>query len=159
MAKIVVTKDVLLDGAQMFIASTVTGIIGFLKEREIPVKEFIAYMGEKFEGSLEELEGRGAGETMEHLLALGLLPMGAEVISKQLSPDKAEVTITQLPPQAVLEKFGTTPKELLSGFGVTQKEYESLYAMWEPAVKAIGLKFKYHTKNGQEVLSLEKAAE
>ena len=94
---------------------------------------------------------------MEHLLTLEVLPMGAEVISSQLSPDKAEVALTPLPPRAVLEKFGTTPKELLMDFGVTQKEYESIYAMYEPAVKAIGLKFRHYLKDSQEIISLEKA--
>ena len=157
MAKIEVSKEVLLDGAQMSIAATIAGIAGFLKEREIPIKELIAYMGEKFEGSLGDLEGRGADEVMEHLLALEVLPMGAEVISSQMTPDKAEVTLTPLPPRSVLEKFGTTPGELLKGFGITQKEYESIYAMYEPAVKAVGLKFRHYSKDGQEILSMEKA--
>lgn len=72
----------------MCIAATIAGIAGFLKERNIPLKELIAYMGEKFEGSLGDLEGRGADEVVEHLLTLEVLPMGAEVISSQLAPDR-----------------------------------------------------------------------
>jgi hypothetical protein len=158
MAKIEVSKDVLLDAAQMSLAATMAAIAGFLKEHNIPLKDFVTYMGESFEGSLEMLEGRGAGEVMEHLLKLEILPMGAEVVSSRLSADSAEVTLTTLPPKPVLEKFGTTPKELLSGFGVTQREFESIFAMFQPAAKAIGLKFSHHSKDNQEILTLETAA-
>ena len=156
MAKNEVPNEVLLDGAQMIVAATIAGIAGFLKERNIPLKEFVDYLGETFEGSLGDLEGRGANEVMEHLLTLQVLPMGVEVISSQSSSDKAEVKLTALPPQKVLEKFGTNPAELLEGFDVTQQEYESIYAMYEPATRAIGLKFKHRLKDGQEIISLEK---
>jgi hypothetical protein len=57
----------------------------------------------------------------------------------------------------VLEKFGTTPRELLGGFGVSQRDFEAIYAMYEPAAKAIGLRFTHQLKGGQELLSLEPA--
>lgn len=140
----------------MIIAATIAGTAGFLKERGIPFRELIDYMGETFEGSLGDLEGRGADEVIEHLLTLQILPLGVEVVSSQSSQDKAEVTLTTLPPQKVLEKFGTTPEELLEGFDVTQQEYESIYAMYEPAARAIGLEFKHLLKDDQEVISLGK---
>jgi hypothetical protein len=158
MAKIKVSKEMLLDGAQMGMAATVAAIAGFLKERNIPLKDFVTYLGESFEGSFGDLEGRGADEVMEHLLTLEVLPMGAEVISSQLTVERAEVTLTTLPPASVLEKFGTSPKELLKGFGVTQKEYESIYESYAPAIKAIGLSFKHKVKDGQETLILEKVS-
>ncbi len=141
----------------MTIAATMAGIAGFLKDRGIPLKEFVDYMGEKFEGTLGSLEDRGAGEVMEHLLVLEVLPMGGEVVSEKLSAEKAEVTLTSLPPRALLEKFGTTPRELLRDFGVTQSEYESFYAMFEPAAQAIGLSFRHRSIGGQESLVLERA--
>ncbi len=157
MAKNEVSKEVLLDGAQMIIAATIAGIGGFLKERDIPLKEWADYMGDAFEGSLGHLEGRGAGEVMEHLLALQVLPLGAEVISSKSSPGKAEVTLKALPPEAVLEKFGTTPAELLEGFDVTQREYESIFSMYEPAARSIGLKFEHYLKDDQAIISLTKS--
>ena len=151
-----VSKDILLDGAQMIISATIAGIGSFLKERNIPIKEWIDYMGETFEGSLGDLEGQGVDEVMEHLLTLQVLPMGAEVVSSKSSTNKVEVTLTTLPPHEVLEKFGTTPAELLEGFDLTQQEYESFYDMFEPTTKAIGLKFEHRLKDGQEIISLEK---
>ena len=143
MPKAAVSKEMLLDGAQMCIAGTVAAIAGFLKERKIPISDFTAYMGDRFEG-------------MQHLLALEVLPMGAEVVLTKSSADRAEVTLTTLPPAKVLEKFGTTPKELLRGFGVTQREFESIYDSFAPAAKAIGMKLAHHIKDGQEVLVIEK---
>ena len=157
MAKQSVSKGVLLDGAQMALSAFLAGTMGFLKERNVPIKEWISYIGEQFEGSLGDLEGEEASRVMEHLLTLQVLPLGAEVISNQTTGDKAEVTLTPLPSQAVLEKFGTTPRELLSSFGLSQKDFEAIYAMYEPAAKAIGLRFTHQLKSGQELLSLEPA--
>jgi hypothetical protein len=93
---------------------------------------------------------------MEHLLELQILPLGVEVVSSQSTAEKAEATVTSLPSHKVLEKFGTTPRELLKGFGITKKEFESVLSMYKPATKAIGLKFKYQSKGEQEVLTLER---
>ena len=152
-----VTKEILLDGAQMSIASIMASTAGFLKEKGIPLKEFVSYFGEQFEGAWADLEGRGVDEVMDHFLTLEVLPMGAEVISKQMTADKAEVALTSLPPQKVLERFGTTPKELLKGFGVTERQFASIYDSFVPAAKAIGLKFSHHAADSHEVLVLEKS--
>jgi len=154
--KVDVPQEMLLDGARMLMMGMTAGTMGFLKERGIPIKEWVAYIGEKFEDSLGALEGEPLGKVMEHLLALEILPMGVEIVSSDITDGKAEVTVTALPSQAVLEKFGTTPKELLSGFGVTQREMSAIYAMYEPAAKAIGLRFSHELKNGKQVLRLER---
>ncbi|PPD58164.1 hypothetical protein [Dehalogenimonas etheniformans] len=151
------STEILLDGAQMSIASMMAAIAGFLKEKGIPLKEFVNYFGKQFEGAWADLEGRGVNEVMDHFLDLEVLPMGAEVISKQASLEKAEVTLTSLPPRKVLERFGTTPSELLKGFGVTERQFASIYDSFIPAAKAIGLKFSHHAQDGHEVLVLEKA--
>ena len=157
MAKNAVSQEVLLDGAQMCIAATIAGIAGFLKERNIPLVDLVNYMGEMFEESLGDLEGRGLDEVMEHLLNLEILPMGAKVMSSKSSLEKVEVTLTVLPPQTVLEKFGTNPTDLLEGFDVTQQEYESIYTMYEPAARAIGLRFEHHLQGDREIISLERS--
>ncbi|MDO8578717.1 MAG: hypothetical protein Q7R50_06010 [Dehalococcoidales bacterium] len=156
MPELKVSKDILLDGAQMSLAATTAAIAGFLKERNIPIKDFVAYMGDNFEGMLGDMEGRGADEVMEHLLKLEVLPMGAEIVSSKMTPDTAEVTLTALPPQKVLEKFGTSSKDFLEGFGVTQKEFASIYESYAPAAKAIGMTFRHHSRDSQEVLTLER---
>ncbi len=94
---------------------------------------------------------------MEHLLTLQVLPLGAEVRSSQTKDRKVEVKLSVLPSRAVLEKFGTTPREFLSGFDISQKDFEAIYGMYEPAAKAIGLRFTHQLKGGQELLSLEPA--
>jgi hypothetical protein len=158
MAQRSVPKAVLLDGAQMALSALVAGTMAFLKERDIPIKEWVSYIGEQFDGSLAELEGEEVGRVMEHLLILQVLPLGAEVISSQSTADKAEAIVTSLPSRNVMEKFGTTPRELLKGFGVTQRDFASLYAMYEPAAKAIGLSFSHRPKDGQELLTLQRGS-
>jgi hypothetical protein len=151
-------KGVLLDGAQMTLMSLLAGTAGFLKERNIPFTELVSYIGEGFAESWGALEGRGAGEAMKHLLALQLLPLGVEVLSSQLKPDKAEVFLTPLPGKAVVEKFGTTPRELLRGFGVNQQEVALIYGMFEPAAKAIGMRWTHQLKGGKQTVRLESRA-
>ena len=158
MAQKSVPKQVLLDGAQMTLSAFIAGTMGFLKQRGIPIKDWVSYIGEQFEGSMGELEGEDVGKVMEHLLTLEVLPMGAEVLSSQSTSDKAEATVTPLPSRSVLEKFGTTSRELMRGFGVTKKEFESIFSMYEPAAKAIGLKFRYQSKGEQEILTLERTS-
>ena len=57
MEKIEASREMLLDGAQMCIAATatVTTIAEFFKQRNIPLKDFISYMGDKFEGAFGEV--------------------------------------------------------------------------------------------------------
>ena len=156
MANDEVSKEVLLDGAQMNIAAIFAGIAGFLKEKDIPFGEFVGYMGDAFEGSLEALEGSEVKDVMEHLLTLEILPLGARVLSSKSSKSEAEVTLTALPPKEVLEKFGTTPDELLEGFGISREEYESCFTMYEASVNAIGLTFEHKLKGDEEIITLKK---
>jgi hypothetical protein len=156
MAKANVSKQMLLDGAQMAASALCGSTMGFLKQRGIQIEDWVSYIGENFEGSLGDLEGEGVYQVMQHLLGLQVLPLGAEIISTDFTEDKAEVTLTTLPSRTLLEKFGTTPRELLRGFGLTQKDFESIYAMYEPAAKAIGLRFTHQLKGGQQLLSLER---
>jgi hypothetical protein len=151
-----VPKEMLLDGAQMTISAFIAGTMGFLKQKNIPTEDWVSYIGEQFEGSLGELEGEEVGKVMDHLLALEVLPLGVDILSSRSTRDKAEATLTSLPSRTVLQKFGTTPRELLRGFGVTKKEFESILSMYEPAAAAIGLKFKYQSKDDQEILTLER---
>ncbi len=58
MANTEVSKEMLLDGPQMSIAAFIAGTMGFLKQRNILIKDWVSYIGEQFEGSLGELEGR-----------------------------------------------------------------------------------------------------
>ena len=151
-----VPKEMLLDGAQMSLSAFIAGTMGFLKQQNIPIKDWVSYIGEQFEGSLGELEGEEAGNVMGHILTLEVLPLGVDIVSSQSTPDKAEARLTSLPSRTVLEKFGTTPRELLRGFSVTKKEFESILSMYEPAAAAIGLKFKYQSKDDEEILTLER---
>jgi hypothetical protein len=151
-----VPKEMLLDGAQMTISGLIAGTMGFLKQHDIPIKDWVSYIGEQFEGSLADLEGEEAGNVMGHLLTLEVLPLGVDILSTKSTPDKAEARVTSLPSRTVLEKFGTTPRELLRGFGVTRKEFESVLSMYGPAATAIGLKFNYQSKDDQEILTLER---
>jgi len=158
MARQSISKDVLLDGTQMALAGLLAGIMSFLKERGIPIKDWVGYIGQQFDGALVDMEGESVEYVMSHLLTFQVLPLGAEVVSSTASDDKAEVVLTSLPSSSVLKKFGTTPRELLGGFKVTPREFASIYAMYEPAAEAIGLRFTHEFRDGKQYLRLEKAA-
>lgn len=151
-----VTKGVLLDGAQMDLTALVAGTMGFLKEKNIPAREWLTYIGKQFEDSWGGLEGEGVDQVVRHLLPIQIQPLGAEVISSQVSPERAEVVLTTLPSRELLEKFGTTPREILGAFGVTQREYAEVYAMFEAPAEAIGLRFTHRLGRGRQVLQIEK---
>jgi len=152
------SKAVLLDGAQMSLMTYLAGTAGFLKDRDIPITEWVSYIGEAFADSWGGLKGQGADEIMQHVLALEVLPLGVEVLSSDLKPDKAEVVLTAFPGKAVLEKFGTTPRELLSGFGANQQELALIYGMFEPAARAIRMRWTHQLKGGKQTLVLEAPA-
>ncbi len=152
-----ISKQVLLDGVQMSLIALIAGTLSFLKKRHIATNDWIQYIGDQFDSSLADLEGEEVGSVMEHLVTLQVLPMGAKVISSKATSKKAEVKVTPLPSRELLEKFGTTPEELLEGFGVSMKEFASIYAMYEPAAKAIGLRFQHQLKGDEELLILEQA--
>lgn len=153
-----VPQDLLLDGAQMVLAALVAGTVGFLKRNNIPVKDWVSYIGERFGGAWSDLYGEDVDQVMQHLLALQVLPLGVEVISSELAPEKATVSVTPFPSPTLLAKFGTTPLQLLRGFGVTQKELSSIYGMHESAAEAIGLRLTYELKGGKQLLNLERVA-
>jgi hypothetical protein len=157
-AKQKVAGEVMLDGAQMGLSVVLAGTMGFLKKHGLPTKDWAEYIGEAFEGALGELEGAPLEAVMEHLLTLEVLPMGPEVVSSKSTPQKAEVTVTPLPSPGLLKKFGTTPREFLSGFGITRQDLASVYAMYEPAARAIGLQFTHELTDGRQKLSLKRAS-
>ncbi len=158
MVKEEVPKEVLLDGAQMGLSVVLAGTMGFLKKHDLPVEDWAQYIGEAFEGALGELEGEPLDTVMGHLLTLDILPMGAEIVSSESTSRKAKVTVTLLPSRALLKKFSTTPREFLSGFGITKRDLASVYAMYEPAARAIGLEFRHELTDSHQVLSLKRAA-
>ena len=158
MAKRQISKDVLLDGAQMDLSVVLAGTMGFLKKHGLSTKEWARYIGEAFEGALGDLEGAPPQTVMEHLLTLDVLPMGTEVVSSESTSRKAEVTLTPLPSRALLKKFGTSPREFLSGFGITKKDLAEVYAIYEPAAKAIGLEFCHELTDSRQLLSLKRAS-
>ena len=157
MAKVRVPKSVLLDGAQMSSAAFIAGTMGFLKKRKIPIQDWVSYIGKHFEDAWTGLEDNSAAGALQHLIVLEAMPLGAEVRSTELTKTGAEATLTPLPSRAVLGKFGTTPTELLRSFGVTQKDVASLYAMFEPAAKAVGLRYTHELQGRKQVLRLESA--
>ena len=158
MAKEQVSKEVLLDGAQMDLSVVLAGTMGFLKKHNLSIEDWAKYIGEAFEGALGDLEGAPLDTVMEHLLTLDVLPMGAEVVSSESTSRKAEATLTPLPSRALLKKFGTTPREFLSGFGVTKQDLALVYAIYEPAAKAIGLEFRHELTDSRQVLSLKRVS-
>ncbi|MBI4332167.1 MAG: hypothetical protein HY673_12890 [Chloroflexi bacterium] len=158
MAQENVSEVMLLDGARMLLSTVLAGIMGFLKEQNIPIKDWVCYTGEKLADSMGRLEGKGADLAMRRLLVLQILPAGSQVVVGVFTAEKAEVTVTPLPSGAVLGKFRTNPGELLRTFGITLKDFESIHGLYGPAMAAIGLHLEHRLAGGQEVVSLVQAS-
>jgi hypothetical protein len=146
----------LLDGSQMTLASMVAGTIGFLKKHDIDPAHWIAHIGEMFEGAWEEMEGEGADAVMVQLLNLSILPMGGKVLRQKMSADSAEVEVSSLPDEAVLERFGTSPADLLEGFDITARDFAVIYELQRPPLEAIGLRFTHGPGKKGYVLKVER---
>lgn len=146
----------LLDGAQMNLIAFIAGTMGFLKEKKVDSKEWAAYIGKSFEDSWQAFEGAGADEIMEHLVPLQFQPLGAEVISSKGNYNQAQVTLSSLPSKAVLQRFGTTPREILQGFGITQREFATLYDILKPSASAAGFQFTHKPTKGRHVIELKR---
>lgn len=151
-----VPKEVLLDGAQMSLSAMIAGTMGFLKTRNIPIKDWVEYMGEQFEGAWEEMEDRELEDIMSHLMTFEVLPLGVEVVSSRASADRVEVIVTPLPDESTLEKFGTTPEDFLSQFDITRQDFAQIYAMYEAAASNVGLRLTHELNDSQEILALER---
>jgi len=76
MGKEGVSKEVLLDGAQMNLSALIVGTMSFLKQKHIPIKDWVLYIGKQFEDSWGGMEGEKAERILEHLLTLEVLPLG-----------------------------------------------------------------------------------
>ena len=138
-----------LDGAQMMMMSFLAGTMGFLKDNDVSIGDWIRHVGGAFEGSWEAFKGAGADETMGHLIPLLIQPLGVEILSSSGDSDEVKLTMTTLPPRDVLERFETTPEELLDGFGITREEFASIYDLFKPAAEAAGFRFT-HGLQGDE---------
>ncbi len=146
----------LLDGTQMNLIAFIAGTMGFLKEKKVDTKEWASYIGKSFEDSWQAFEGAGADEIMEHLIPLQIQPFGAEVISSKGDYNQAEVILSSLPSKAVLQRFGTTPREILGGFGITQREFAALYDIFKPSAAAAGFQFTHKPGKGSHIIELQR---
>lgn len=152
-----ISKQVKLDGAQMLVAALTASTLGFLKERGIAISDWVAYVGDVFEGSWAAFEGRGGDDILDHVAAFNAAPMGAEVISLTQEGDAWELVVSSIPSEDVLARFGTAPEEFLEGFGITRDEFAMVYSMFEAPAAAIGHKFTHSRKGRWHVLRLEPA--
>ncbi len=146
----------LLDGAQMTVMTLIAGTVGYLKERGISPQSWAAYIGEHFEGSWDAFEGSSATETLENILPIQVESLGAELLSGTGNDDRVEVAVGVLPSRTVLEKFGTTPRELLRGFGITQAEFNIFDDMFKAPASAAGFRFTHKSGRGQHTIVLQR---
>ena len=103
------------------------------------------------------IHGAGADEVMGHLIPLQIQPLGVEVVSSEGDEREVKLVLSSLPPREVLERFGTTPKELLGGFGVSADEFALLYDIFKPAAKAAGFRLTHESHAQGHSLTLEKS--
>ena len=83
------TPEQVLRQAQGNATAAVLVTIAYLKERGLPVEEWVAYTGRRFAPAWEELRGRGAAEAAR-VAALNLVSVGGTLVGLSGDAERAE---------------------------------------------------------------------
>lgn len=102
------TAEELLEQAQSNGQATIIATVAFLTERQIPLSAWTASLGRTFARAWEEPAPWDAGEFLDAMLT-NFRSLGAAVVSADLTPDRAEATITGFPDPELCALFAVDP--------------------------------------------------
>ena len=99
------TTEDLLELAQANAQATLIATVAFLQERGIPLADWTAAMGGRYDVAWDEPEPWDADEVLDAVL-VNLRSLGALVVSAALAPDRAEAVTTGFPDPEACDRFG-----------------------------------------------------
>lgn len=95
----------LLEQAQGNFNAIVCTTIAYLKERGLPLDDYVTYVGQKFAPTWDGMQAASAKEFAESA-ALNLVASGGQVLALTGDEHQAEVLMTNSPPADYLEMAG-----------------------------------------------------
>lgn len=141
------TTAELLDWCR-FSALTLLGLaLAYARERDGSVDGFVSFAASKLEASGGTL-GAGGVEAAALGLALSVEALGAEVRSRSMTAEQADLTISDLPSERLCQdledrfEVQITPEEMLALAGVTREEMSRVYDILGAAAAAGGVEFQ-----------------
>jgi hypothetical protein len=119
------------------------GTIAYLKERDLSIEEWAAFLGEKF------APGWGHGYTARKFMeqaALNVVSAGASPRSLSGVEGWAECVVGDWPPQGKLasERFGHF-------FGLRQEDVDPFWEIFRPIAKYLGFEYEWHRESEQKL--------
>lgn len=129
MQQIDVTREQILDEAQVNATGFALGAIVCLKQHGLPVEAFPALLGRAFAPEWDHLPAHEL-PAVARQVALEAVSVGATVQALTADETQAEVVVTSWPPQ-----------EALTAFGVSQTEADVIWQTLDPIATHLGLRF------------------
>jgi hypothetical protein len=136
------TSDEVLEQAKANAQALGLVAIGYVREKGLPVDEFLSFVGEKFTLGWESLKGRGARVGMR-MFALNMVSVGGTLES--LSGDEARA-------EAVIA--GWPSLDLLQAFGVSRGDADRIYAVFQPIADLLELRYEWRRQGDRVTLIL-----
>lgn len=143
-----------------FAGLTLVGVaLSYARERDGSVDPFVDFAAARLAEHWGAPEGGGVEAAVLGFL-LNTEALGAEVGSRAMNPEEAEVVLSDLPGERVMrdldERFEVqlTAKDLLEAAGVSQEEMNRVYDVLGAAAAAAGLEYRREpaTSGGQRIM-------
>jgi hypothetical protein len=136
------TKDEVLEQSKANAQALFLVIIGYIKEKGLPIDEFWSFVGEKFTLGWESVQGKGARAAMR-MFALNMVSVGGTLES--LSGDEARA-------EAIIA--GWPSPDLANAFGVSRDDADRSFAVFEPIAAVLGLRYEWRRQGDRVTLIL-----
>ena len=134
------TPEQVLRQAQGNATATVLVTIAYLKERGLPVEEWVAYTGRRFARGWEALRGQGAA-AVARVAALNVVSVGGALVALSGDADRAEAVVSGWPPPSILEYLG-----------LARDDADAFTDAFGPIAAHLGLRFAWRREADRVVL-------
>jgi hypothetical protein len=135
------TPEQLLRQAQGNATGTVLITIAYLKERGLPVEDWVAFIGQQFARGWGDPQGRGAAD-VARIAALNVVSVGGELVALSGDDTRAEAVVSGWPPAAMLELAG-----------ISRDDADAFNDAFGPIAAHLGLRFAWRREGDRVVLA------
>jgi CubicO group peptidase (beta-lactamase class C family) len=127
----------LLEQAQGNFNAIVCTTIAYLKERGLPLDDYVNYVGQKLAPSWDSTQAASARDTAENA-ALNLVASGGQVLALTGNEQQAEVLVTNSPPPDFLEMAG-----------ISAADADAFNGVFHVIAGTLGLRFEQQRTDNQ----------